>query len=96
MIKLILTPQRSDMLVSYSADGDVLKVSGATSDDSFDFTPLVDGDIASNLVSTLPVCPVLSAECVEVDGDRVITVTAISWYGADASDSEKQIREVIL
>lgn len=96
MIKLILTPQRGDMLVSYSADGDILTATGSTDEDSFDFSSLVDGDIANDFVTSLSVCPVLSAECGEVDGDRVITVTVISWYGADADDAEKQVREVIL
>lgn len=96
MLKLILTPQRSDMLVSYSAGGDILTATGATAEDSFDFSSLVDGDIATDFVTSLSVCPVLSAECSEVDGERVVTVTAVSWYGADAGDDEKQVREVIL
>ncbi|WPU24526.1 hypothetical protein RI049_07175 [Cedecea neteri] len=96
MIKLILTPQRSDMLVSYSADGDILKITGASVHDSFDFTSLVDGDIATDFVTTLSACPLLSAECSDVGNERVITVTAISWYGIDADADAKQVREVIL
>lgn len=96
MIKIILTPQRSDMLVSYSADGDILTATGATGGDHFDFSALIDGDIATDFVTSLSVCPVLSAECSDVDGERVITVTAISWYGADADDDAKQVREVVL
>lgn len=96
MIKLILTPQRGDMIASYTADGDVLTVTGGTATDSFDFSPLIDGDIATDFVSTLSICPVLSAECSVSDGERIVTVSAISWYGADAADGLKQVREVIL
>ena len=96
MLKLILTPQRSDMLVSYSADGDILTATGADGEDSFDFSSLIDGDIATDFVTSLSVCPVLSAKCSIVDGERVITVSAINWYGAEADDDEKQLREVIL
>lgn len=96
MIKLILTPQRNDMIASYTAVGDVLAVTGAAGEDSFDFSSLTDGDIATDFVSSLNVCPVISAECSIDDGERVITVSAISWYGADADDELKQGREVIL
>jgi len=96
MIKLILTPQRNDMIASYAAVGDVLTVTGAAGEDIFDFTSLTDGDIAKEFVSSLGVCPVLSAECSIVDGERVITVSAISWYGAEADDELKHVREVTL
>lgn len=95
-MKLILTPQRNDMIASYTAVGDVLTVTGAAGEDSFDFASLNDGDIATEFVSSIGVCPVLSAECSIADGERAITVSAISWYGADADDGLKQIREVIL
>ena len=73
MIKLILTPQRSDMLASYSADGDILTVAGTTGDDSFAFSSLVDGAVATDFVTSPSVCPALSAECRDVDGERAGT-----------------------
>lgn len=96
MITMILTPQRSDMTVAYSVDGDVLNVIGASGEDYFDFSSLIDGDIAADFVSTLSVCPVLSAECSVYDSERLITVSAIGWYAADAEEDAKQMREVIL
>lgn len=90
-MRAILTPQRSDRRAEYSAAGDVLTVAMGDQTDTFDFSDMPDGR-ATEFESTLPVCPVISAERVA----GALTVKLLHWYGPDAGDDEKQEREVAI
>lgn len=91
-MKAILTPQFGrGAIFSYRAEGDVLHVSSGLLSDTFDFTNMPDG-VANSIETTLPVNPIVHAE--RINGE--LNVTLIHWYGADATDDEKQIREVTI
>lgn len=90
-MRAILTPQRSDRRVAYSAADNVLTVTMGAQSDVFDFSDMPDGR-ATHFETTLPVCPVVSAE--RVDG--VLTVKLLHWYGAGADDEEKRERKVTI
>lgn len=90
-MRATLTPIRSPRSVHYSASGEVLTVDLDGQIDSFDFSGLGDG-LAESFETTLPICPVLSAE--RVGGD--LTVRLLHPYGPYADESEKQEREVII
>lgn len=83
-MKLIMTPQRSDIDCVYSVTGEVLTVVMEGQTDSFDFTEMPDG-VADGFCSVLDPCPVLKA--VKTNGK--LSVTVISFYGEDATENEK-------
>lgn len=83
-MKLIITPQRSDIDCVYSVTGEVLTVAMEGKTDSFDFTEMPDGE-ASGFCSVLEPCPVLKA----AKRDGIISVTVIGFYGEDATENEK-------
>jgi hypothetical protein len=91
-MKIKLTPQRSDYSQLYSATGDVLSVTINDVTDTFDFSSLENGDQATDIMTTLPINPIINAT--RVNGD--IEVAMISFYGIDADDIEKNFREVTL
>jgi hypothetical protein len=86
MIKVIETPQRSDMKISYSIDGDVLNVTIDDVTEEFDFTGFPEGQAEEITPGLLRVSPIISAEKV---GDE-ITITLIRFYGED----EKEVFEI--
>lgn len=78
------TPQRSDNILSYEADGDVLTVTctqrGQQHQDTFDFSGVPDGELdREQIETTLPVQPILSAK--KENGE--LTVRVLRWYGKD-------------
>lgn len=91
-MKLKLTPQRSDIVVKYSAAGSILTVNVDGASDTFDFSVMNEGDLASDFQTSLGYNPLISAT-VE-DGE--LTILAIKTYGIDAGDRERENSEVIL
>lgn len=79
MIRIIETPQRSDMNISYSVDGDILNVTVDGITEEFDFTGLPEGRAGEIISDVLQVNPIVSAEKI---GDE-ITITLIRFYGED-------------
>jgi hypothetical protein len=87
MIRLTLTPQRSDATYTITADGDVLSIG----EHVLDFSALPEGD-------TIPAaetgCDAIVSDVSRIDGDIYLTV--IAPYGADAPDEMRQVRELVL
>lgn len=91
-MKIIYTPQRSDMAVKYEFGEDKVIAYIDGNQETFSFREMPDGRAESITADNLPVCPVMSAE--RVDGE--LTVTLLHWYGADAEDWEKEQREEVV
>lgn len=91
-MKIRLTPSRADFDTKYLAEGEVLHVSVGGASDTFDFSVLAEGDEAVSFKSDLPINPVVWASRIEGD----VVVEFIAFYGADHTEDEKQVREVIL
>lgn len=90
-MKLVYSPQRADIPRDLSVDGDVITVTIGGVTDVFDFTGMPDG-VTDGVESILTHSPILRAE--RVAGE--LTVHLLHWYGADAAEDEKQVREVIV
>lgn len=88
-MKLILTPQRSDIKFSYNLEGDIISVTHDDISDTFDFSGLPDG-IVSNIETILPINPVISA----VKENGVLTVKMLAFYPADSEHSELKERVI--
>lgn len=88
-MQVIYTPQRSDRKAEYTFTGESITVTIGDDSDTFDFSEMPDGT-ATSFETTLDPCPVISAE--RIDGE--LTVKLLYWYGADATEDEKQEREV--
>lgn len=86
MIKLIETPQRSDIKAEYILNNDLLTVKISDIEEVFDFTGLEEGIAEEIIVEKLPVNPIIS---VEKTGDT-INIKVIRFYGED----EKHLFEV--
>ncbi|WFF40384.1 hypothetical protein EVC62_02090 [Salinicola endophyticus] len=76
-MRLLLTPQRSELSAKYYADTALLTVEVGGDIDTFDFTDAPDGEFDGFASDTLPLCPILRAE---KSGDA-LTVWALGWYG---------------
>lgn len=83
-MKILLSPQRADFTVSYSAQGDVLTVTMDEKVHSFDFSDLQD-ETLTEFSSSLPICPLLFAKRT----DEGVIVSALHFYGLEAEESEK-------
>lgn len=88
-MRLIKTPQRSDVAIDYAADGDALLVRIDGVEDSFDFTGAGEGTFTDFSSGTLPFCPVLSATK-DADG---LTIKVINAYGPEPQQSEGETDE---
>ena len=83
-MKILLSPQRADFTVTYSAQGDVLTVTMDEKVHSFDFSDLQDEPL-TEFPSSLPICPLLFAKRTD-DG---VTVSALHFYGPESNESER-------
>ncbi|MDI9801294.1 MULTISPECIES: hypothetical protein [Citrobacter] len=90
-MKLMLSPQRADFTVKYSAEGDVLTVMLDEQVYSFDFSELQD-EVISEFTTPFPVCPLLYVE--KSEGE--LFVSALHFYGSDAEEHEKINYEIEL
>ena len=89
-MKILLSPQRADATVTYSAQGDVLTVTVDEKVHSFDFSNLQD-EALTEFSSSLPICPLLFAKRTD-DG---VIVSALHYYGPEADEKEKVSTEII-
>jgi hypothetical protein len=85
MIKIIESPQRADMKITYVVDGDILNVTVDDVTEEFDFTGLPEGRMTEIEPEELPINPILGAEKI---GDEII-ITLSRFYGKD----EKEVYE---
>lgn len=83
-MKILLSPQRADFTVTYSAQGDVLTVTMDEKVHSFDFSDL-QAETLTEFASSFPICPLLFVK----RADEGIVVSALHFYGPDAEESEK-------
>lgn len=83
-MKILLSPQRADATVTYSAQGDVLTVTVDEKVHSFDFSNLQD-ETLTEFSSSLPICPLLYAKRT----DEGVIVSALHFYGPEADNNEK-------
>ncbi|MEP9153875.1 hypothetical protein ABKT98_16880 [Enterobacter cloacae] len=90
-MKILLSPQRADATVTYSAQGDVLTVTVDEKVHSFDFSNLQD-EALTEFSSSLPICPLLFAKRTD-DG---VIVSALHFYGPESDEKEKAPFEIIL
>ena len=86
MIRIIDSPQRSDIVISHTIEDEVLSVTVNGMTEEFDFTGLPEGQADEITPELLRVNPIVSAEKV---GDEV-TITLIRFYGED----EKEVFEI--
>lgn len=91
-MKVIYTPQRSDMSVKYEFGDDKVTAHIDGHQETFNFQGMPDGKAESITADNLSICPVVAAE--RVDGE--LTVTLLHWYGADAEGWEKEQREEVV
>jgi len=77
-------PQRTDVDISYTIDGERITATANGVSDTFDFSHLPDGESAE-IISVLDPCPVLSAK--RVDGE--LYVTLLRAIPARPSDPEE-------
>lgn len=90
-MKILYSPQRSDVPLSYSFDGETITASQAGQSDSFDLSGLPDGREAI-IESTLAPCPLLSAR--RESGELIVTLR--SHHGAGATEAERFPAEEII
>lgn len=83
-MKILYSPQRSDVPLSYTFDGETITASQAGLVDSFALSGLPDGREAI-IESTLTPCPLLSAR--REAGELIVTLR--SHHGASASHAER-------
>lgn len=76
IINLIKTPQRADIKVEYTINGDILTVTIDEITEIFDFTGFEEGIAEEIIAEHLPINPVISAEKI---GD-IVTVRVIRFY----------------
>ena len=70
--------------IRYTFDNDVIVVEIDGQTDVFDFSEMPDG-MATNIETTLPINPILSAR--RVGG--VLEVVLLNWIGPDAPEEER-------
>ncbi|HCL5591766.1 hypothetical protein [Enterobacter cloacae] len=83
-MKILLSPQRADATVTYSAQGDVLTVTMDGKVNTFDFSDMQD-EALTEFSSSLPICPLLYAKRT----DEGVIVSALHFYGPEADNNEK-------
>lgn len=85
------SPQRSDKQVDYEFSGEVVTATADGITDSFDFSSMLDGEIARNddgsmaIETALPVMPI-------VDANRTngfLTITLVKFHGEEATEDER-------
>lgn len=79
MIRIRETPQRADIRMSYSIEGDVLRVMIDGVIEEFDFSGLPEGQAEAIEPINLNINPIVSAKKA---GD-IIDITLIRFYGED-------------
>lgn len=84
-MKIIYSPQRSDVPLSYAFSGDIITATMGGKSDVFDLTGLPDGR-AAIIDSTLDPCPVLAAERT-AEGELIVTLR--THHGPNAPESER-------
>lgn len=84
-MRIIYSPQRSDVPLSYQISGDIITATMGGKSDVFDLTGLPAGRSAI-IDSTLDPCPVLAAERT-ADGE--LRVTLRTHHGPNAPESER-------
>ena len=84
MIKVFFSPQRADNQIEYSFCGETITIKIDDKEDAFDFSVLPDGELKrdedSQIITVLPVNPVISAK--RVDG--ILHLELLNWIGKDA------------
>ncbi len=84
MIKVYFSPQRADNQIEYSFCGETITIKIDDKEDAFDFSVLPDGELKrdedSQIITVLPVNPVISAK--RVDG--ILHLELLNWIGKDA------------
>lgn len=84
MMRVLLSPQRADRKINYTFGNDVITATIDGQTDTFDFSEMPDG-MATNIETTLPINPILSAR--RVGG--VLEVVLLNWIGPDATEEER-------
>ena len=82
MIKIIETPQYSQIKYTYEIEGDILTLEMNEEVEVLDLTDLPEGQAESIELEVLPINPVVS---IEKTGE-VIEVTLIRFYGEDEKE----------
>ena len=82
MIKIYFVLQRSDNQIEYSFCGETVTARIGNVEDVFDFSTLPDGELHMEepIETTLPVCPIISAN--RVDG--ILHLELLNWLGPNA------------
>jgi hypothetical protein len=88
-MKYLYSPQRSDDRLHYTFEQDIIHVAfikqnGNVYSDSFDFTAFTEDGVATEINTTLPVQPILSAK--REDGE--LYVELLYYHGKDATHEE--------
>jgi hypothetical protein len=90
-VRLIYSPQRSDVPLSYAISGETITATQGEQSDTFDFSTLPDGR-AAIIDSTQDPCPVLSAR--RENGELIVTLR--THHGPDASEAERFPAEEVI
>lgn len=77
------SPQRSDDVIQYIFEEDIITVTYQDQSDTFDFTEMPDGEMGS-IETELPLNPIISAK--RVDGE--LFVELLYYHGATATQEE--------
>lgn len=91
-MRIKYSPQRSDVPLEYTFDGDIITATLDGQADVFDFTALPAGR-AAIIESTLDPCPVLAAERT-ADGELIVTL--LKHHGPNAPESERFPAEEVI
>lgn len=91
-MRIIYSPHRSDVPLSYEFSGDVITATLDGQADVFDFSSLPAGR-AAIIDSTLDPCPVLAAERT-AEGELIVTL--LKHHGPNAPESERFPAEEVI
>ena len=78
------SPQRSDLNLSYTFNGEVIECTYGEQTDVFDFSAMPEGKMVG-IETDLPINPIISAE--RINGE--LFVELLYFHGATATDAER-------
>lgn len=84
-MKYLYSPQVSDKEINFAFDGEKVTVNLNGEFDEFDFTMLPEGAELTEVETTLPINPIISA----TRKNGVVEVVLLKFIGADATEEEK-------
>lgn len=91
-MRILYSPQRNDIKINYSFEGEKIIVEYNGQTDTFDFSTMPDGKMETHdefgksaITTVLPVIPIISAERVEGQ----LSVVLLNFISENARDSEK-------